>query len=275
MSRLAKFFILATIICIVLVVTCVALSTLISSWILRPIIEGFVEPGLGGLFIGVFVLIPLAAIAVIIGYYLSYFIAMRYARKQNAETSVITHPRRSFALAALFSLILLTWGLTLSSYLSSSNSSNPPNPSTPTPTPSITPEPVEEGMIMRNTMPVPPPAKGSTSSDREVAGATTSEEVAMVRTAVSQINHALIAQDSQVLYANLSSQLTAMFSAESVAEAFTSLSSASIEMVGDPKISDQWATQKVSYTNNGAAKTYTIVLHLENGSWKFLGTINQ
>lgn len=218
----------------------------------------------------------ISTLCAVLAYIGSYFLCVSLAKRQNLNGIQIIHPRRDFAISIIPSIILsvliiyfISSVLLANNYQSTSQASSSANNytySTPTPIPTID----GDAMVIRDTSPVPTLVMIKQS---QVAGVSTDEKVAAVRTTVAEINHALSTKNSDELYGLLSSQLTAVFSKDSMAEAFSSLGNgAGLQVVDDPEISTEWATQKVSYTNNGTTKNYTVVLHLENGEWKLFGT---
>lgn len=234
------------------------------------------DPGLYALVPTVisFILSSAVAIAFI---FLDYFLLMRYAGKHNKEKITIFHPRRDFAISIIPSIILsvlviyfvsavMLAGNHLSASKNASNNAANNNYTTPTPTPTYT----STTFIVRSSSPIPTVLQ---VKDSVVAGVSTSEQEAAVRTTVAEINHALVNKDSDELYGLLSSQLTAVFSKDSMTEAFSGFGDgAGLQISGDPQISTEWATQHVLYTHDGTTKGYTVVLHLENGEWKLFGT---
>lgn len=228
-----------------------------------------------------YMLIALFISAVI--YILSYFLLMRYASRQNKDTVQILHPRRDFAIAFVPSLILsglLIYAL-VSSFLFASPlrvdnraSRQSTQSATASATPSPTPTPLSGEKVTLHTAPLPTtitmPKSGS------VAGESTSAQVSAVKTTMAEISDAIKKKDSDELYNMLSSQLTDIFPPATLKLAFTSLQGdTGMTFEGDPQVSGEWATQQVSYVNNGETKRYIVVLHLENGEWKLFGTANQ
>jgi hypothetical protein len=110
----------------------------------------------------------------------------------------------------------------------------------------------------------------------QVKGKSTDPQVAAVRTSLAEIHDAIESKNSNELYDLLSKQLTDVFPRSALTLAFSQLKGdTGMNLVGDPEINGEWAAQDVSYTNNGKTKTYTVVMHLENGEWKLFGTADK
>jgi hypothetical protein len=107
-----------------------------------------------------------------------------------------------------------------------------------------------------------------------VAGEQYNQQKDAINSVTSQTHKAFKDNDSHVLYDLFSSQLTSMFTADNLAEAFGAKGEVDLQPIGDPIISTEWAKQQVSYTSNGTTTGYDMILHLENGEWKLFGTMD-
>lgn len=149
---------------------------------------------------------------------------------------------------------------------------------TATPTPADTPPAASVPAMVDSIVPVvesaAPRVQPTISFTPTVEGEQYDTQKAAVNITTSQVHKAFKDNDSQALYNLFSSQLTTVFTAENLAEAFGATGNVNLEPIGDPVISTEWAKQRVSYTHDGSTTQYDMVLHLEDGEWKLFGTMS-
>jgi hypothetical protein len=263
------------------------IASLVSSFILTGSLHTSLDGGDVGLAVLPIILIFLSlSIAIsLLSYIPSYVLLTRYAARRNREVVQIIHPRRDFVVALIPSWILsalIVYALVSLSFWfyptkdtdSAHYQANQQSVVSPTPTSTPTLAIIkDEGTTVLHTAPLPTTI-AFTPSAGSVAGASTDPQTTAVKAIMATINHALSVKESDDLYDLLSSQLTAVFDEQSLKDAFSGLSGTTgLQLIGEPKISGEWATQDTSYTNNGKVSKYTVVLHLENGRWKLFGTV--